>query len=63
MRAASLLLMLLPVAAQDIPSDVELLKDYKIPAASIIKFGGVDADGKPDFLVFTPNYSAYLNVQ
>jgi hypothetical protein len=60
MLAALLFLLLLPVAAQEPPADVVLLKDYKIPAASIIKFGEVDGDGKPDFLVLTSNYSAYM---
>jgi len=44
----------------ELPEEVELLKDYKIPPASIIKFGDVDGDGRPDFLVLTPNYSAYM---
>ncbi len=38
----------------------QLIKDYKIPDASIVKFGDVDGDGKPDFLVITNNYSAYM---
>jgi hypothetical protein len=44
----------------ELPEEVELLKDYKIPTASIVKFGDVDGDGKPDFLVLTQNYSAYM---
>lgn len=44
----------------ELPAEVQLVKDYKIPAASIVKFGDVDGDGKPDFLVLTPNYSAYM---
>jgi hypothetical protein len=44
----------------ELPEEVELLRDYKIPAASIVKFGDVDGDGKPDFLVLTPSYSAYM---
>jgi hypothetical protein len=46
--------------ALELPDEVQLLKDYKIPAASIVKFGDVDGDGKPDFLVLTPSYSAYM---
>jgi hypothetical protein len=46
--------------ALELPEEVELLKDYKIPDASIVKFGDVDGDGKPDFLVITNNYSAYM---
>src|SRR5260221_8665868 len=46
--------------ALELPEEVELLKDYKIPQASIVKFGDVDGDGKPDFLVLTPSYSAYM---
>ncbi|MDQ6699596.1 MAG: hypothetical protein M3Z36_05365 [Acidobacteriota bacterium] len=44
----------------ELPDEVELLKDYKIPAAGIVKFGDVDGDGKPDFLVLTGGYSAYM---
>ena len=47
-------------APLELPEEVEMLKDYKIPAASIVKFGDVDGDGKPDFLVLTPSYSAYM---
>jgi hypothetical protein len=44
----------------ELPEEVEMLKEYKIPAASIVKFGDVDGDGKPDFLVLTPSYSAHM---
>ena len=44
----------------ELPEEVELLRDYKIPANNIVKFGDVDGDGKPDFLVITPNYSAWM---
>jgi hypothetical protein len=46
--------------ALELPEDVELLRDYKIPSNNIVKFGGVDGDGKPDFLVIAPDYSAYM---
>ena len=46
--------------ALELPEEVETLKEYKIPQASIIKFGDVDGDGKPDFLVITNNYSAIM---
>ncbi|HWB86422.1 MAG TPA: FG-GAP-like repeat-containing protein [Bryobacteraceae bacterium] len=44
----------------ELPEEVELLKDYTIPRANIVKFGDVDGDGKPDFLVITSDYSAYM---
>ena len=44
----------------ELPEEVELLREYKIPSASIVKFGDVDGDGKPDMLVLTNNYSAYM---
>lgn len=56
MCSKAVLLFVLPLCAQE----AVLLKDYKIPRANIIKFGDVDGDGKPDFLVITPNYSAYM---
>jgi hypothetical protein len=48
------------LAPLELPEEVVLLKDYKIPSASSVKFGDVDGDGKPDFLVLTPSYSAYM---
>ena len=44
----------------ELPAEVATIKEYKIPQASIIKFGDVDGDGKPDFLVITPSYSAIM---
>jgi hypothetical protein len=44
----------------ELPDEVATLREYKIPQASIIKFGDVDGDGKPDFLVITPSYSAIM---
>jgi hypothetical protein len=44
----------------ELPDEVVLLKDYKIPPASIVKFGDVDGDSRTDFLVLTPSYSAYM---
>jgi hypothetical protein len=40
--------------------EVELLKDFKVPAAHAVKFGDVTGDGKMDFVVLTRNYSAYV---
>jgi hypothetical protein len=41
------------------PEEVELLKDYRIPAAHAVKFGDLSGDGRMDFVVLTPDYSAY----
>jgi len=44
----------------ELPDDVVLLKDYKVPPAHAVKFGDVTGDGKTDFLVLTPDYSAHV---
>ena len=41
------------------PPDVAILKDYKIPPASAVKFGDLTGDGRMDFVVLTPDYSAF----
>lgn len=41
------------------PAEVVMHKDYQIPRASSIKFGDLTGDGKMDFVVLTPGYSAY----
>jgi hypothetical protein len=40
--------------------DVALLREYPIPRSSMVKFGDVDGDGRTDFVVFTPGYSAHV---
>ena len=44
----------------ELPEEVEMLKDYTIQPANIVKFGDVDGDGKPDILAITSDYSAYM---
>ncbi|MGH9720695.1 MAG: hypothetical protein ACRD8O_10820 [Bryobacteraceae bacterium] len=44
----------------ELPEEVEMLRDYKIPAANIVKFGDVDGDRRTDFLVLTSNYTAHM---
>lgn len=41
------------------PAEVELLKEYRIPPAHAVKFGDLTGDGRMDFVVLTPNYSAH----
>ena len=41
------------------PDEVELLEQYRIPAAHAVKFGDLSGDGRMDFVVLTPDYSAY----
>ena len=38
-----------------------MLKEYKIQQTSIVKFGDVDGDGKPDFL--GECYESLANIQ
>jgi len=40
--------------------EVQLLKEYKIPPSSDVKFGDVDGDGKTDFLVLERDFSAHV---
>lgn len=40
-------------------SEIVMHKDYQIPRASSVKFGDLTGDGKMDFVVLTPGYSAY----
>ncbi|HWV58629.1 MAG TPA: hypothetical protein VNZ57_14330 [Longimicrobiales bacterium] len=39
--------------------DVVLLREYRIPQSSAVKFGDMTGDGRIDMLVFTRNYSAH----
>ena len=44
----------------ELHEDVTLLREYKIPRASAVKFGDVDGDGKSDFFVLTSNYAGHM---
>jgi hypothetical protein len=39
---------------------VRLLHEYKVPQGNAVKFGDVDGDGKTDFMVLEPNFSAHV---
>lgn len=46
-----------PAQLQD---DVVMLKEYKIPHSGAVKFGDVNGDGKTDFMVLEPDFSAHV---
>jgi hypothetical protein len=48
------------VRPYQLPNDVQLLKQYTIPPSNAVKFGDVDGDGKTDFLVLEPDFSAHV---
>ena len=48
------------VRPYQLPDDVKLLKDYSIPPSNAVKFGDVTGDGKTDFMVLEPNFSAHV---
>ena len=39
--------------------DIVLLKEFEIPTADAVRFGDLTGDGRTDFLVLTPTYSAH----
>jgi hypothetical protein len=41
-------------------NEVKLLKEYKIPQSSTVKFGDVNGDGLTDFMVLTREYSSHI---
>ena len=48
------------LVALQLHPDVKLLREYPIPRSSMVKFGDVDGDGRTDFVVFSPGYSAHV---
>jgi hypothetical protein len=48
------------VRPYQLPADVQLLKSYAIPPSNAVKFGDVTGDGKTDFLVLEPDFSAHI---
>ena len=48
------------IYSKQLPDDVKLLKEYKIPECNAVKFGDVDGDGKTDFLVLERDFSAHV---
>ncbi|MBH8567373.1 hypothetical protein KB206_00640 [Microvirga sp. STS02] len=48
------------VRTYQLPEEVALLKQYAIPQSNAVKFGDVDGDGKTDFMVLEPDFSAHV---
>lgn len=48
------------VIPYQLPDDVKLLKEYKIPSSGAVKFGDVDGDGLTDFMVLEGDFSAHV---
>jgi hypothetical protein len=48
------------VRPYQLPQDVQLLKEYRIPLSNAVKFGDVTGDGETDFMVLTPDFSAHV---
>lgn len=53
------------LAAEDIKpyqltDEVQLLREYRMPAPGVAKFGDVNGDGKTDVLVLARDFSAYM---
>lgn len=44
----------------ELQPEVSLLKEYKIPRSSSVKFGDVDGDGRTDLFVLTSNYGGHM---
>lgn len=40
--------------------DAKLIREYRVPNGNAVKFGDVTGDGKTDFLVLTPDFSAHM---
>lgn len=48
------------IFSKQLVTDVQLLKEYKIPESNAVKFGDVNGDGKTDFLVLERDFSAHV---
>ncbi|ALW85289.1 hypothetical protein AUC43_09390 [Hymenobacter sedentarius] len=48
------------VRPYQLPEDVQLLRQYTIPLSNAVKFGDVNGDGKTDFMVLEPDFSAHV---
>ncbi len=46
--------------AMQLHPDVRLLKSYTLPEPGLVKFGDVTGDGRPDLLLLTDDYSAFV---
>ena len=48
------------LAGYQYQGEVELVKEYPVGRVNAVKFGDLEGDGKTDFLVLDPGYSAYM---